>query len=80
MADYADRRADKIYEPPYGDPLITVRIPYDCKMGLEEAHWRFRVHRADVLRKGVTRELQRMGILDNNGKLIRSPEEEEATD
>ena len=70
LQDYEEHRADKIYEPPYGDPIISVRVPIDVKLGLGEAHWRYRVFQSDIVRIGVQRELTRMGILDDKGKLI----------
>jgi hypothetical protein len=70
LQDYDEHRADKIYEPPYGDPIISVRVPIDVKLGLGEAHWRYRVFQSDIVRIGVARELKRMGILDEKGKVI----------
>ena len=70
LRDYEEHRADKIYEPPYGDPIISVRVPIDVKLGLGEAHWRYRVFQSDIVRIGVQRELHRMGILDDRFKLV----------
>jgi hypothetical protein len=70
LEDYDGHRADRIYEPPYGDPIISVRVPIDVKLGLGEAHWRYRVFQSDIVRIGIQRELTRMGILDDKGKVI----------